>query len=96
MGDRSGGMNRGRARTSLPNLGTLVQTYTTADGTLATPAIGTAPAATAATSVTPFGYSQTQADAIKNGVINLITDVDDLRQFVNSLVDKLQAGGLLS
>lgn len=51
-------------------------------------ATATAAATTPATAVTPFGYSQAQADAIRAGVNALITDVASLRtQLTAALVD---------
>ena len=74
----------------------LTQTYSTADATLATPA-ATAVATTGATAVTPFGFTTAaQADDIVTQLNALRSDQLDLAQFVNSLVDKLQALGLLA
>lgn len=71
------------------------QTYATSSRTHAAP-VATAPAATAATSTTPFGYSTAaQADAVRAGVADLITDVANVKQVLNAVIDDLQARGLL-
>lgn len=72
--------------------GALTQTYATADATLANPTAA-AVDATAATNVAPYGFSQAQANAIVTELNHLRNDHLDLMQFVNSLVDKLQAAG---
>lgn len=71
------------------------QTYSTADKTHANSTFATV-AETAATNVTPFGYTtQAQADAIPVELNDLGDDVTDLKQLVNSLIDDLQALGLV-
>lgn len=57
-------------------------------------ATATAPSAAAATNVTPYGYTQPQADAIKNGVINLITDVANIRGVLRQLLADLASYGI--
>lgn len=55
-----------------------------------------APAATAATNITPFGYTTAaQADAIRAAVIALIGDVTTLQNNQAQLVTDLQTYGLL-
>lgn len=84
----------GIPRPSAPSAYT--QTYSTANRTVPN-ATAVAPAATAATNVTPYGFgTAAQADAIKNGVINAITDIDSLRKVVTALIDDLQAAGLIA
>lgn len=95
--------------------GVITQTYATADAThaartAADPAAATAvaPASTAATLVTPAGYSTVeQADAIRLATQALITDVASIRtqltalradhldtaQLLNHVIDRLQAAG---
>ncbi len=51
---------------------------------------------TAATNVTPFGYSTAaQADAIVTQINNLRSDVSALKLLINSVIDDLQALGLV-
>ncbi len=71
------------------------QTYSTADRTHAN-ATSADLATTAATQTTPFGFaSGAQADAIATQFNALRVDVLDLKQLVNSLIDDLQAIGLV-
>jgi hypothetical protein len=71
------------------------QTYATADKTHAT-RLATAVASTAATQTSPFGYTtQAQADDIIVQLNNLQTDQLDTAQLLNSLIDDLQALGLV-
>jgi len=52
-------------------------------------------ATTPATAVTPFGYSQAQADAITTAINATRVDVDALKKLVNAVIDDLQAALLL-
>lgn len=70
------------------------QTYSTADKTHANPTATTV-ATTSATNSSPYGYSQSQADAIVTAVNALVADVADVKQLVNSVIDDLQALGLV-
>ena len=70
------------------------QTYATASKTHAAPT-ATKPASTAATQLTPYGYSQAQADAIVTAVRALVDDVETVKQVVNQVLDDLQSVGLL-
>ena len=73
----------------------ITQTYSTADKTHAAPG-QTAVATTAATSTTPFGYTgAAQADDIVTQVNNARTDILDIKQLLNSVIDDLQSLGLL-
>ena len=92
----------GAARKSIALLNTpapsaaYTQTYATADKTHANPAQG-AVATTAATNVSPYGYSTAaQADDIVTQLNNARTDILDLKQLVNSVIDDLQAFGLFA
>jgi hypothetical protein len=70
------------------------QTFSTASRTVSNPTF-TNLATTAATNVTPWGFStQAQADAIATKVNQLAADVVILRQLINSLIDDSQAYGL--
>lgn len=71
--------------------GALTQTYSTADATLAA-RTATAVVTTGAT-LAAYGFTQAQANDIVAQLNALRTDHLDLAQFVNSLVDKLQAAG---
>lgn len=52
--------------------------------------------ATAATAVTPFGYTTAaQADAIPAGLNNARADITSTRAVLNQLIDDLQSVGLL-
>lgn len=70
------------------------QTYSTADRTHAN-LTSSAVVTTAATSDTPFGFSEAQANAIVAAINALRTDLLDTKQLVNSVIDDLQALGLL-
>ena len=70
------------------------QTFSTASRTVPN-ATAAAVDATAATNVTPFGYTAAQADGIIAAVNALRTDVDAVRQVVTAVIDDLQAVGLL-
>lgn len=71
------------------------QTYATADKTHAN-ATQTAVATTGATAVTPNGYTTAaQANDIVTQLNNARADILDLKQLVNSLIDDLQALGLI-
>jgi hypothetical protein len=69
------------------------QTYSTASRTV--PALTSAAVTTtAASNVTPWGYStQAQADAIVAAINALRTDVDAVKQVVNSVIDDQQTYG---
>ena len=70
------------------------QTFPTASRTVSNPTF-TNLATTAATNVTPWGFStQAQADDIATKVNQLAADVVILRQLINSLIDDSQAYGL--
>lgn len=71
------------------------QTYSTTSRTV--PAtVAAKPAATGATSVTPYGFTTAaQADAIRACTSNLVDDVNNIKQVLNSVIDDLQALGLL-
>lgn len=72
------------------------QTYSTASKTHSNP-VATSVTATAATNVTPWGYStQAQADAIVTAINNLITDVANVKQVLNSVIDDHQSIGWLA
>lgn len=72
----------------------LTQTYATATRTHANPTAA-AVATTASTTTTPFGYTTSaQADAIVTAVNALVADMANVKQFVNTLADDLQAYGL--
>lgn len=71
------------------------QTYATVTRTHSNP-VASSVATTSATNVTPWGYStQAQADNIRAAVNNLITDVANVKQVLNQVIDDLQAAGLL-
>jgi len=70
------------------------QTYSTADKTHANMTSADV-VTTAATNSSPYGYSQAQADAIVTAINALRADVIDCKQVVNSLIDDLQALGLV-
>ena len=71
------------------------QTYATADRTHAS-ATSADLVTTAVTQTTPFGFAgQAQGDAIATQFNALRVDVLDLKQLVNSLIDDLQALGLV-
>lgn len=72
------------------------QTYSTATKThnnISSSAVTT----TAATNITPYGYTtQAQADAIVTAINAVRTDLTNLKGLVNSIIDDLQAYGLLT
>lgn len=79
----------------VPRPAAYTQTYATADKVHANPT-QTAVAATAATNVTPFGFTTAaQADDIRAQVNNARLDILDLKQLVNALIDDLQSQGWL-
>ena len=83
----------GVAAVARPSAYTL--TYPTNSRALAADAI-TDPATTAATSVTPFGYSTAaQADAIRAAVIEMHAELNNVRQALRQVIVDLQAYGLL-
>jgi hypothetical protein len=70
---------------------TYTQTYSTADKTHAA-AAQTAVATTGATAVTPFGYTTAaQANDIVTQLNNARTDILEVKQLVNAVIDDLQA-----
>ena len=72
------------------------QTYATADKTNANPT-ATSIATTGVTQTTPWGYAtEAQGNAVAVAVNALIVDVADVKQLVNSLIDDLQALGLVA
>ena len=72
------------------------QTYSTASKTHAA-VTSAAVATTAATNITPFGYTTAaQADAIPVAINAVAADLLNLKQVVNSIIDDLQAVGLLA
>lgn len=78
---------------ALPSLGTLTQTYSTAEATHAAPT-QTAVATTGATNITPYGYTTAaQANDVVTQLNAARVDILDLKQFVNSLADIVQATG---
>lgn len=79
-----------------PTAGTYTQTFSTADKTHA--ADGSADlATTAATQTSPWGFAtQAQAEAIATQVNALRATVADLKQLANSVIDDLQALGLVT
>lgn len=71
------------------------QTYSTASRTHAAPTAA-AVATTAATQTTPYGFTtQAQADALVAEHNKLVTDLANTKQLLNSVIDDLQAYGLL-
>jgi hypothetical protein len=73
----------------------VTQTYSTADTTVAA-ATAANVATTAATNVSPYGYAQAQADAIPVAINALIADALVLRKVQNTIIDALQAAGILA
>lgn len=70
------------------------QTYSTSSHTTANPT-ATSVTTTASTQTTPWGYStQAQADDIITELNRLITDVANVKNNVNGIIDDLQAYGL--
>lgn len=73
----------------------LTQTYSTATGTHVA-VVATAVATTAATNITPFGYTtQAQADDIIAQLNALRLDLIETKKFLNQVVDDLQSYGAL-
>ena len=71
------------------------QTYATADTTVPAATVA-AVATTGATTSTPYGYAgAAQADAIPVAINALTADVLALRKVINSLIDDLQAAGMV-
>ena len=71
------------------------QTYATADKTHANPT-ATSVVTTAVTQTTPYGYAgAAQGDAVATTINAIIVDLADLKQLTNSVIDDLQALGLL-
>jgi len=71
------------------------QTFSTADKTHAA-RTSAATATTASTQTTPWGFStQAQADAIVTNLNAVRADLDDTAQLLNSVIDDLQALGLV-
>ncbi len=68
--------------------------YPTASRALAADAI-VDPAATAATSAGPYGYTQAQADAIRAAVIETHGELNNVRGVLRQLIADLQGNGLL-
>ncbi len=73
---------------------TYTQTYSTADRTHGTPTAA-AVVTTAATSSTPFGYAEAQANAIVTAINALRADHLDLAQLVNAIIDDLQSRSII-
>lgn len=75
---------------------TYTQTYSTAAKTVPA-ATFVAPVTTSATNSSPYGYATAaQADAIVTGAIANAADILALKKVVNSLIDDLQALGLVA
>lgn len=73
--------------------GVITQTFATADATHAA-RTSAATAVTAATDVTPFGYTtQAQADAIVTNLNAVRADLADTAALLNFVIDGLQAAG---
>jgi hypothetical protein len=70
------------------------QTYSAAARTVPE-ATATSTETTAATAITPYGFSQAQADAIPVALNALLADMLDLRKVVNGIVDDLQSVGVV-
>lgn len=58
-------------------------------------ATSAAVASTAATSSTPFGYAQAQADAIVSNLNKVIADETNTKAVLAALIDELNARGLI-
>ncbi len=69
------------------------QTYSTAARTVPNDT-AVAVATDAATATVPYGYTQSQADAIVTGVNALLADLDATKKVLNSVIDDLQTYGL--
>lgn len=75
--------------------GKISRTYTTATRSFAAP-VATAVSATASTSTTPFGFTTSaQADALVAAVNNLIVDVANDKQVLNTVINELEARNIL-
>lgn len=72
--------------------GAITQTYNTADATHAA-RTATVVDATAATDVTPFGFTEAQANDIIAQINHLRADQLDTAQLLNFVIDRLQAAG---
>lgn len=71
------------------------QTYSTGSKTVAN-ATFVAPVGTATTQTTPYGFAtQAQGDAVVVGLIALAADVLQIKKNVTSIIDDLQAQGLV-
>ena len=71
------------------------QTFATADKTHANPTAA-AVVTTAVTQTSPFGFvGAAQGDAISTTINQLVVDVADIKALVNSVIDDLQALGLV-
>lgn len=56
-----------------------------------------APASTAATNVTPFGYTtQAQADAIRAASANMVSDLGNVKNVLAQLITDLRTAGLIA
>ena len=76
--------------------GAFTQTYSTASHTHANPTAG-AVATTASTNVVPFGYTTAaQADDIIAQLNKLVTDMANVKQTLNAVIDDGQSLGLLA
>jgi hypothetical protein len=74
--------------------GAYTQTYSTASRTV--PAATSAAVATTAATLSAYGYTQAQADAIPVAINAVEADLSALKQVVNALIDDHQALGLAS
>lgn len=82
------------ATTPVARAGAYTQTFATADKTHAN-ATGASVVTTAVTQTSPFGYAgAAQGDAVATTINQIIVDLADLKQLVNSVIDDLQAYGL--
>ncbi len=84
----------GNIRLDATTIAAYTQTFATASRTHASPT-ATSVATTPATSSTPFGYSQAQADALVATVNALIVDLANVKQVLNAVIDDGQALNLL-
>jgi hypothetical protein len=72
------------------------QTYATADRTHANPTASSV-VTTGVTQTTPFGYvGAAQGDAVASTINQIIVDQADVKALVNSVIDDLQAYGILA
>lgn len=75
--------------------GKISRTYTTATRSFNAP-VAAAVSATASTSTTPFGFTTgAQADALVAAVNNLIVDVANDKQVLNTVINELEARNIL-